>query len=517
MTTITTNSNDRFVMTIPLVVNKSQDQYLLEFSKHSNKLYNYFLTEGLKRYNLYNKYKTKLYSIIKDLPNNKELKSKILNILKDNFFKGFNEIPNYKNYINDRKKTLGSGYFLDTPNYYLTNINIQNLIDDKDWITDNKHISYFKGCKISEYEKNTFPNRTIKRIGSQITKTIVKTISNKLFQKIKNPKSIGFLKFRKGKEIKSIFNSHNNSNLTFYVDKNNYGILNLIDIEIKTDVTIDKMANPKIRECFNIIKDENNICMCSIKHDIIRNERRWFVDVTLKGMPSMTNMPEQKNDVCGLDLGPKNFAITDSTSSTYKSFHELKTKQKEINFLNKKLSNKIPLDIQNSWNSKNKFKRNKYIKSQSYKNTQNKISQIQRKFKIASDIEINKLAKSISVYKHVYMEDVSYKSWQNFYGKSISIFKPAYFKNKLEYFLNRQNNNLTLINCKAALSQYCICGNKHKKELSERIHNCENCGLIIQRDKFSALLAIYTDPITLKIDFTKAKKHIDNFKTAGII
>ncbi|MBL7148010.1 MAG: transposase, partial [Nanoarchaeota archaeon] len=37
-------------------------------------------------------------------------------------------------------------------------------------------------------------------------------------------------------------------------------------------------------------------------------------------------------------------------------------------------------------------------------------------------------------------------------------------------------------------SQYCICGNKVKKSLATRTHNCNKCGIKIDRDLMSANL-----------------------------
>jgi hypothetical protein len=43
-----------------------------------------------------------------------------------------------------------------------------------------------------------------------------------------------------------------------------------------------------------------------------------------------------------------------------------------------------------------------------------------------------------------------------------------------------------------ALSQICICGQKHKKLLSGRVHTCD-CGVVAQRDLFSAFLAKHVE------------------------
>ncbi len=49
-----------------------------------------------------------------------------------------------------------------------------------------------------------------------------------------------------------------------------------------------------------------------------------------------------------------------------------------------------------------------------------------------------------------------------------------------------------------ALSQVCLCGQKHKKRLSERVHSCD-CGVRMQRDLFSAYLARHVKDNLLQV------------------
>jgi putative transposase len=58
---------------------------------------------------------------------------------------------------------------------------------------------------------------------------------------------------------------------------------------------------------------------------------------------------------------------------------------------------------------------------------------------------------------------------------------------------------------KTALSQTCLCGNKQKKSLSQRVHHCSACGLKMQRDILSAYLSRYVDPKTETLSIQLAK------------
>ncbi|MEI2583392.1 zinc ribbon domain-containing protein [Scytonema sp. PRP1] len=58
---------------------------------------------------------------------------------------------------------------------------------------------------------------------------------------------------------------------------------------------------------------------------------------------------------------------------------------------------------------------------------------------------------------------------------------------------------------KTALSQTCLCGNKQKKSLSQRVHHCSICGLKMQRDILSAYLSRYVDPKTETLSIQLAR------------
>ena len=52
------------------------------------------------------------------------------------------------------------------------------------------------------------------------------------------------------------------------------------------------------------------------------------------------------------------------------------------------------------------------------------------------------------------------------------------------------------------LSQTCQCGRVQKKKLSERVHRCE-CGVVAQRDLYSALLAKHIEPDTFVLQVSQ--------------
>ncbi|MBF2066770.1 MAG: transposase [Calothrix sp. C42_A2020_038] len=89
--------------------------------------------------------------------------------------------------------------------------------------------------------------------------------------------------------------------------------------------------------------------------------------------------------------------------------------------------------------------------------------------------------------KHIKTEKVSVKAWQKNYGKSIGFKSPASFQSELVRKAESAGGIVLMFSTrKTALSQTCLCGNKQRKSLSQRVHHCSVCGLNMQRDILSA-------------------------------
>jgi hypothetical protein len=88
-------------------------------------------------------------------------------------------------------------------------------------------------------------------------------------------------------------------------------------------------------------------------------------------------------------------------------------------------------------------------------------------------------------------EDVSYRSWQNNYGKSVGSFAPSQFIKTVYFKAERAGSETTKLPLK--LVPVCVCGAKRRKELSQRVHECA-CGCRAQRDVLSAYLGLHCNP-----------------------
>ncbi len=106
----------------------------------------------------------------------------------------------------------------------------------------------------------------------------------------------------------------------------------------------------------------------------------------------------------------------------------------------------------------------------------------------------------IAIGAKIKTEKLSYKAFQKMFGRSIGIRAPKTFLSILTRKAESAGGQVEEFSTyHTALSQTCICERKHKKTLSERVHDCE-CGVVMQRDLFSAYLAKHVEEDRLQVD-----------------
>jgi hypothetical protein len=104
------------------------------------------------------------------------------------------------------------------------------------------------------------------------------------------------------------------------------------------------------------------------------------------------------------------------------------------------------------------------------------------------------------------LEKLSYKAFQKLFGKSVGKRAPGTFVSHLVSKAERAGGKVVEIPTHSTkLSQTCQCGRVKKKSLSERVHRCE-CGIVAQRDLYSAFLAKHTSPDTFVLQVSQLVK-----------
>ena len=233
---------------------------------------------------------------------------------------------------------------------------------------------------------------------------------------------------------------------------------------------------------------------------------KFFFQITFAGTPL------QKNKLgvhqTGLDIGPSTIAIVNKDQAILSKFcEEVVSDDKKIKQKQRKASRKLRLLNPQNYDEKGAIRKGKktWTKSKKYLKLQEEIANHQRclaaRRKQLHGEMVNRIIKDSY---HVSVEKLSYKAFQKLWGKSIGRSAPSMFIKLLERRLKELGGSFQEINTfKTKLSQTCLCGEVKKKELKERTHQCR-CGVDMQRDLFSAYLAIFVDSKN-KLDLKSAK------------
>jgi putative transposase len=219
----------------------------------------------------------------------------------------------------------------------------------------------------------------------------------------------------------------------------------------------------------------------------------------------------------GLDLGPRIIAVSSEQSALLQPIcAELATQQPEIRRLQRKLERLRRI------NNPGRYKANstvlhgpqkqpkikfgtikpkgekddplpKWNNSKRYLRIQAKLRDLKRKQAAHRKSLHGKLSNEVLRLGNTFhLEDISYKSWQKQYGKSVGHHAPGMFVESLKRKAESASGNvIELSTQKTYLSSRCQCGRRARKALSERVHRCPQCGTTMQRDLYSAYLARY--------------------------
>lgn len=244
----------------------------------------------------------------------------------------------------------------------------------------------------------------------------------------------------------------------------------------------------------------------------IKGNRVWYAQLVQEGLSYMKEKHTPQTGVVGLDVGPSTVAIVGQEQASLQAFcSELDDTRKEIAFIQRKLSRSLRLNNPNNFESnyivenKNQKKllklgkikkgSKKWHQSNQYQAWQVKLSELQRKMAATRKAAHGRLVNQvISMGATIKTEKLSYQSFQKNFGKSVGFRAPGLFLEILRRKAERAGGEVVEFNTRTtALSQTCHCGHKKKKLLKERWHRCDACGIVSQRDLYSAFLARFVE------------------------
>ena len=250
---------------------------------------------------------------------------------------------------------------------------------------------------------------------------------------------------------------------------------------------------------------------------------RYFAQLVCEGIPYVKEKNTPQKGVVGIDIGPQTVAVC-SEQKKHAQLRIFADELKEHKKKKKKLQRKIARSLRannpeayeaHRWIKKAKNwhkKQGKAIKgkrlknrSQSLQKNINRLSDLCRKQAAHRKAQHGALANELlGIGTHIKTEKISYKGWQKgLYGKSIGLRAPAMFMEILRRKAENAGGKVEEINTyKTKLSQACHCGKYTKKPLKERWQKCD-CGVMAQRDLYSAFLACFVEKDTLMADHAR--------------
>ncbi|MFL9449822.1 RNA-guided endonuclease InsQ/TnpB family protein [Tolypothrix bouteillei VB521301_2] len=243
---------------------------------------------------------------------------------------------------------------------------------------------------------------------------------------------------------------------------------------------------------------------------ILNQKNYWFAQLVCEGLPYQKPKNIISDGTIGIDLGVSTVAIVGDKKTIWTSFaDELESKQKKIRKLQRKMDRQRRANNPNNFNSNGTVKKGskRWHKSNRYKKKNNKKRETERKQAAHRQSLHGRLVnQTLAIGKHIKIEKVSVKAWQKNYGKSIGFKSPSSFQSELVRKAENAGGTVLMFSTRyTALSQTCLCGNKQKKSLSQRVHHCSVCGLTMQRDILSAYLSRHVDPKTETLSIQSAR------------
>ncbi len=208
---------------------------------------------------------------------------------------------------------------------------------------------------------------------------------------------------------------------------------------------------------------EGKIKTCTIKRDV----DQWYVSFSCE---IEEPIPVEIKTRTGIDVGLIDL-ITLSNGEQIKPPKFLRESEDKLIHEQKRLSRK----------KKGSGKRKKHVVI---------VSKVHRKIRNQRKDFAHKLSRTlVDTYDHIKFEDLQIKNMvQNHHlAKSISDAGWYQLMNFTNYKAEYAGKFVEFVN-PAGTSQTCICGFSVPKDLSVRIHGCPSCGLVMGRDRLSAIL-----------------------------
>lgn len=228
----------------------------------------------------------------------------------------------------------------------------------------------------------------------------------------------------------------------------------------------------------------------------ISGKKRYFVQLILQGNPPAT--VQSRDGVGGLDIGPSTVAIFSEYGADLQQFCPgVDPCAKTLRRLQRKADRSLRATNPHAFDEKGRWVRGQKITSSNrLKQLRSRIANTEQRLQARRSNEHGQLVNALLQQANTWqIEKLSYKAFQKVFGRSVMKRAPGAFVEHLKRKAESAGGKVIELNTWALkMSQYDHCTDTYtKKPLSQRWHPLGDGTGHVQRDVYSALLAMCTD------------------------
>ena len=342
---------------------------------------------------------------------------------------------------------------------------------------------------------NAYKDRIDSPTASLIGKRAFESVNDYAYKKD------GKAHFRKYNELRSIESRTNEAGIRYREGKIFWLGLEFECLIDPKDAVTEHALNSRIKKCRLLTRE-------------VKGKKQAFLQLVLEGFPyhNKEKHPVAFGKLISSDLGPSTIAATSEKMALLQTFcPEVQHGYKKERKLKRKRDRQMRTNNPKNFNANGTLKKldpkekREWNISKQMKKTDSKLRNNSRKEAATRKASHGQLSnKLLSMGTTWLIENISYVSFQKNYGRSVGVRAPGMFvaimKRKCKAF---GGEVIEFSTYHTKLSQTCLCGRIEKKKLSQRVHNCPECGLVMQRDLLSCFLALFVQDGILQADLAR--------------
>jgi transposase len=234
----------------------------------------------------------------------------------------------------------------------------------------------------------------------------------------------------------------------------------------------------------------------------INGKDRFYAQLVCEGKPYQKPERIFGTELVGMDIGPSTIALVGETAASLEMFCEPVVRdRKAIRKHQRHIDRQRRANNPECYDEQGRAIKGKRPtkKSRRMKASEQKLVEMYRKeAEYRKSLHGQMANRILSMGSNINIEKVSYKAFQKLFGRSVGVRAPGMFVSMLRRKAESAGGQVFEFSVRTtALSQSCHCGEKHKKPLGQRVHECL-CGTRMQRDLYSAYLARYVEDNVLQ-------------------